>query len=299
MVSMEFRQIELFLAVADELHFGRAALRLGMAQPPLSQQIMRLETSLGVRLFDRTSRIVTLTPAGDQLIKDGRDLLQRRSDALSRVQRAECGEIGVLKIGFAASSALGLLPDIISRFREAYPRIELRVREGSVHDHAQALLHGSLDLAIVRGPFRHHGLIVELLVSEPILAVLNADRPGVLSGRVRLRDLAEEPFLMFQRAAAPALYDALTGMCRDAGFTPNISQSPDSWPSIAALVSAGLGVALAPASAALLLPPGAVACGITDVEAQSELVLMQRSGGRSPAAEHFRSIAIRSNLQLS
>lgn len=292
---MDFRQIELFLAVADELHFGRAALRLGMAQPPLSQQIMRLEKSLGVRLFERTSRSVALTSAGHQLVKNGRDLLERRGEARSSVQRAASGEIGCLSIGFAASSALGLLPDLISRFSGAYPLVELQVREGSVQNHAQALLEGRLDLAIVRGPFRHESLVIHTLLSEPIVAVLKASSLGALTGQIRLRDLAEEPFLMFERSAAPGLHDALTGMCRNAGFTPSIRQSADSWPSIAALVSAGLGVALAPASAALLLPLGAVACRVMDVAAQSELVLMRRRSGGSEAAGHFMSMALASS----
>lgn len=302
MVLMEFRQIELFLAVADELHFGRAATRLGMAQPPLSQQIMRLERALDVRLFNRTSRSVTLTPAGQQLVLDGRALLEHRGDARSNVRRAAAGEIGALEIGFAASSALGLLPDLIARFREAYPLIALKVREGTVQAHSQALLEGRLDLAIVRGPYRHEGLAIDPLLSEPIVAVVSArrlgDQPpeprrlGDQPPEIRLRDLAEEAFLMFQRSAAPELHDALMSMCRNAGFTPAIHQAADSWPSIAALVSAGLGVALAPASAALLLPPGAVACRIMDVAGQSDLVLMLKRSDRSTAASNFRSIAL-------
>ena len=292
MVSMEFRQIELFLAVADELHFVRAATRLGMAQPPLSQQIMRLERALDVRLFNRTSRSVTLTPAGQQLVLDGRALLEHRGDARSNVRRAAAGEIGALEIGFAASSALGLLPDLISRFREAYPLIALKVREGTVQAHSQALLEGRLDLAIVRGPYRHEGLAIDHLLSEPIVAVVSARRLGDRPPEIRLRDLAEEPFLMFQRSAAPELHDALMSMCRNAGFTPAVHQAADSWPSIAALVSAGLGVALAPASAALLLPPGAVACRIMDVAGQSDLVLMLKRSDRSTAASNFRSIAL-------
>lgn len=289
---MELRQIELFLAVAEELHFGRAATRLGMAQPPLSQQIKRLEHSLGVRLFERTSRRVELTSAGLQLVKDGRLLLESRADARSNVRRAAAGEMGPLELGFAASSALGLLPDLISRFREAYPLVELRVREGTVQGHARALREGQLDLAIVRGPFRHDDLVIDRLVSEPIIAVLSARQLGDRPPEICLRDLSDQPFLMFQRTAAPELYDALTGMCTRAGFAPLIRQFADNWPSIVSLVSGGLGVALAPASAALLLPPSAVACRITDVTAHSDLVLMLKRGVHSAAAAHFRSLAL-------
>lgn len=289
---IEFRQIELFVCVAEELHFGRAAVRLGMAQPPLSQQILKLERTLDTKLFTRTSRKVTLTAAGQQLLSDGRQLLARRQEACLNINRAAAGVTGTLRVGFAASSALGLLPKLVSRFRADYPDVQLHLSEGSVQGHAQALLNGDLDLALVRGPFDHLGLSSETILKEPVVAVLQSQSVFLnKSPTVALAELADQPFLLFPRTAAPDFYDMLLRMCREAGFAPKIVQAAESWPSIAALVSAGMGVALAPQSAGLLLPPGTAVCPISDVSGSSELVIAVRTGVSTPAADHFKRAA--------
>jgi len=147
---MEFRQLQLFIAVAEELHFGRAAARVGMAQPPFSQQIRRLEADLGVSLLTRTSRRVALTTVGAQVLEGARELLSRRADLRAAVRRAAQGEIGVLRLGFGASSAFGLLPNIVRCFRADFPHVTLQIEDREGLDMGLALEIGDLDLAVDR-----------------------------------------------------------------------------------------------------------------------------------------------------
>lgn len=172
---MDFHQLRLFVAVAEELHFGRAAARVGMAQPPFSQQIRRLEQQLGVRLLERTSRRVSLTPGGMHLLGEARDLLARRERIADGTRRAG-DEVGVaLRLGFAASSALGLLPGIVRGLRAASPGISLHLDDRGDIDVAAALRTGDLDVAIVRGPFAATGVTTEIALREPFVAVVPFD----------------------------------------------------------------------------------------------------------------------------
>jgi DNA-binding transcriptional LysR family regulator len=285
--------LECFLAVADELHFGRAAGRLGMAQPPLSQQILRLEQALDVRLFNRTSRMVSLTPAGEQLVINGRELLALRHLSCVNARRAALGEVGHLNIGFGPSTAFGLLPGLISRYRAAYPDVELQVMEGNRETHTQALLDGRLDVAFIRGPCRDPKLTVDRVLIEPIVAVLSSEHPlaSEHAEEVSLRSLESETLLIFERYLAPELYDSMVGMCSAAGLNPKLNYAANTWPSISALVTAGFGFALAPASAALLLPQGAVARRVTDASGECELLIVSLRQ-RSAAADNFMKLCL-------
>jgi DNA-binding transcriptional LysR family regulator len=287
---MEFRQLHLFIAVAEELHFGRAAARVGMAQPPFSQQIRRLEAELGVELLTRTSRRVALTGAGARLLHDARDLFARRAAAVSTVRQTAEGRLGSLRIGFAASAASGLLPEILRRYGAAWPGVDLHLVEREVAEAAAALLAGELDVALMRGPFQHPGLAAEVVLREPFMLVLAGTHPRAGEDRIALSSLAGEPFILFPRSAAPGLYDTITSMCVGAGFSPDVRQIAASWPSIAALVGSGLGLSIAPRSAAALHPREVVLRELTDANGHAELALAWPEGPLSPTVEAFLGI---------
>jgi DNA-binding transcriptional LysR family regulator len=287
---MEFRQLHLFVAVAEELHFGRAATRVGMAQPPFSQQIRRLEAELGVELLTRTSRRVALTGAGARLLQDARDLFARRAAAVIAVRQTAEGRLGSLRIGFAASAASGLLPEILRRYGAAWPGVELHLVEREVTEAAAALLAGELDVALMRGPFQHPGLGADVVLREPFMLVLAKTHPRAGEDRIALSSLAGEPFILFPRGAAPGLYDTITSMCVGAGFSPDVRQIAASWPSIAALVGSGLGVSIAPRSAAALHPREVVLRELTGANGHAELALAWPDGPPSPTIRAFQGV---------
>lgn len=289
---MEFRQLQLFVAVAEELHFGRAAVRVGMAQPPLSQQIRRLEAELGVELLSRTSRRVALTPAGAQVLDGARELLARRADLVASVRRAARGETGVLRLGFVPSSAFGILPEMVRRFRAELPGVILQIDDREGLDMGLALAAGDLDLAVVRAPFRHPAVICETLLREPFMLALPRSHPLAECDPVALRTLADQPFVLFPRPSAPGLHDAITSMCVAADFSPNIVQEATSWSSVVTLVEAGIGVTIAPASAAALCPSGVVFRAMDGAAGEAEVALARPKRPLSPAAERFRAIAL-------
>jgi DNA-binding transcriptional LysR family regulator len=254
--ALSFRALRAFVAVAEELHFGRAAERLGVAQPGLSQQVQRMERLLGTALFLRQGRHVTLTAAGTALLQHARPLLAQGERLAAHVARAARGEVGTLRVGFAATAAYDILPGIARRLRQRAPGIQLEV-DGSPPGLAQEMVAaGGLDALVARGPVREAGLQAVTLDREPLCAVVSRNHPRARQRTITAGALAGEPFALFPRHTAPALYDAITGMCRDAGFVAHVAHEATDWPAVASLVAAGLGVTLAPESVRLLPHPG-------------------------------------------
>lgn len=246
--KIELRHLRYFAAVAEELHFGRAAERLGIAQPPLSQQIKSLEELVGYPLFERRPQ-VRLTPAGEALLEVALRTLAQVEEGLDSTRRAGRGEAGKITVGFAASILTTALPEILRTYRERFPGVELRLRELSSAAQAAALSDGGIDVGFVREAVEYgEGLICEPILREEFVAVLPPAH--VLAGRAELPlgELAGEPFVHFPRAVAPALYDQIGDACRRAGFRPRVVQEAQEWLTILGLVEAGLGVSLVPDS---------------------------------------------------
>ncbi|MFF7989641.1 LysR family transcriptional regulator [Kitasatospora xanthocidica] len=242
-------QLYAFVVLAEELHFGHAAARLGVAQPPLSQQIRRLEDKVGHPLFRRDPGGVALTPAGRELLPAARRALTDLADALAAARAVGSGEAGRLRIGFSASLALTVLPGVLDTFRRRSPAVRLDVREMTSAPQVAALLERTIDVGLLREPPADEPrLRFRTVLTEPFVAVLPAHHP--LAGRrtVRLERLADEPFVLLPREDGPQLYDRITGLCAGAGFTPAIGQHAVEWQTVCALVGAGLGVSLAPES---------------------------------------------------
>jgi DNA-binding transcriptional LysR family regulator len=252
---VELRHLRYFGTVADELHFGRAAERLGISQPPLSTQIRKLEEMLGVRLFDRTSRSVALTDAGE-VLRDTLDrVFQALEGALDATLRAAEGETGRVAVAFASSVMFRTLPAWIRAFRDRYPDIELELRELPTGLQLAALQSGELDVGFVREPPPTPGVAFETVMREPLVVAVSRAHP--LANRIpegeglsedRLTDLADEPFVLFPESLAPGLHAQVMGLCREAGFEPRVVQASRELYTTVSLVEAGVGITVVPES---------------------------------------------------
>jgi DNA-binding transcriptional LysR family regulator len=255
---MELRHLRYFLAVAEELHFSRAAARLRIAQPPLSQQIRQLEQELGVALFQRTNRRVEITPAGRAFMDEVRRVFAQTERAVTTARRAGRGEIGHLAIGFVPSADLDILPRVLRVWSTRFPAVEISLHPLPPSAQTEALRDGRIQIGFVRLPVEDGGLIVETIQREPLLAVLPAGHRLARRATVRLSELRHDPIVMFPRHTAPGYYDFLVGACRRAGFTPQVFNEPGSVQTNLGLVSARMGVSLMPASIRNLRRAGVV-----------------------------------------
>ena len=256
--EIELRHLRYFLAVAETLHFSKAAERLGIAQPPLSYQIKQLEQVIGHRLFDRTTRGVKLTQAGQLLADRARGTVEKIQDDLDQVRRLGRGEEGTLTVGFSGSVMFTGLPSAIEIYRRRYPKVELRLREMSTHAQILALLDGTLDLAFMRDGDPTEGVRMTTWLKEPYVAVLPKGHRLARKRFLRVADLRNEPFILFARRMGPLAFDRTMACCEKSGFRPNIVQDAPQWPTLVRLVAAGLGVSLAPACVANVTIDGAV-----------------------------------------
>jgi DNA-binding transcriptional LysR family regulator len=290
--QIELRHLRYFLAVADTLHFSRAARRLGMAQPPLSQQIKRLEQLLGHALFERTTRGVKLTPAGQLLARRARSTMEKVDEDLAQVRRLGRGEEGTLTVGFSGSVMFTELPAAIQSFRNRYPKVELRLRELVTSAQIAALLNGQIDLAFLRDGDPTEGIRITPLLKEKYVAVLPEAHPLARRITLSVKALEGEPFVMFARRMGPLAYDRTIACCERGGFRPNIVQDAPQWLTLVRLVSAGLGVSLAPACVARVAVPGVV---YREVKAacRTSIDLGVKLGAEGVLARNFIEIANR------
>jgi DNA-binding transcriptional LysR family regulator len=294
-VNIELRHLRYFIAVAEELHFSRAAERLGMSQPPLSQQIRDLEGTLGVRLLRRTNRRVELTDAGRVYLEAARDIVARVDDAGDRARRAERGEIGELHVAFTRSTPLSeVFPRAIRAFREAYPAVRLVLLERNTLQQVECLLDGRQQVGLVRGTQLPPTLVTHKLVDDPLVAVLRADHPLARRKRaLRMEELAEENFIVFVRAAGTGIHDQLIAMCRNAGFVPRIAQEAGESSTMIGLVAAGMGVAVLPSSLRQVQVQGVAYVAIDSPDAASALYLAHRRDDPSPLVKAFRKLMLK------
>jgi DNA-binding transcriptional LysR family regulator len=249
LTAMELRQLRYFLAVARELHFGRAAERLGMAQPPLSQQIRKLERTLGVALFWRSKRHVELSEAGRVLQAEAERLLMQAERAALATQRAGRGEAGNLRIGYTSTCAFTpVVLDVLRRYQAAHAGVVLGLAEMHTTEQLRAVLDGRIDAAFIRSPLSdpQRQYTVLTLLQEPLVVALPASHPRAAAAAIALADLRAEPFVLFPRAVGTGLFNDILAACRAAGFDPNIVQEAPQFTSIIGLVSAGLGLSLVP-----------------------------------------------------
>ncbi|MBH9298065.1 LysR family transcriptional regulator [Pseudomonas aeruginosa] len=298
---MELRHLRYFIAVAEELHFGRAAERLGISQPPLSQQIQALEEEIGARLFERTNRRVELTDAGRLFLDESRQVLAQVDKAVLLARRAHLGELGELKIGFTSSAPFtSTIPSSIHAFRKAYPDVHLDLQEMSSRQVLKALLEESLQVGVIRPLALPDAVHWVELFREPLVAVLRADHPLAAGSEdgLAIAALAEEPFVFFPRSYGTGLYDQVIALTRPAGFSPRIAQEASEAMTIIGRVSAGLGVSILPASFRRTRVDGVVYRTLSDPEATTAVWLVRRQNEGSPLALSFIDLVTREAASL-
>ncbi|WP_320778076.1 LysR substrate-binding domain-containing protein [Streptomyces sp. CRN 30] len=282
-----FAQLTSFVAVAEELHFTRAAERLNMTQPPLSRQIQLLENELRVHLLDRTNRTVRLTPAGRAFLVEARRILRQSEHATLAVRRVSSGESGAIALGFTAASAYSALGGLLDTARAALPDVEILLRELVSRDQLKALGEGSLDLGLIRPSATGADLTSRTAVREGLLAALPARHPlAAAVGPMRIEDLAGEDFLMYSPIEARYFHELLVSIFRAAQVRPVITQYLSQVHSILALVEGGLGIALVPESAARMRYGGIVFRPVALADPHPvELNLVWRRNNDNPALE--------------
>ena len=277
---IELRPLRQFAAVAEELHFGRAALRLHMTQPPLTQAIQALERTLGAPLFVRNQRSVALSAAGAALLPEVRRLLAAADDLPRQAQAAAAGWSGRLRLAFVSSIAYGPLPGWLRSFSNLQPELQLDLREATLDVQLAAFAAGEIDAGFVlHAPgAAPPGLTAWRALTEPLVMALPAGHPLAARRVLDFATVAGEPLVIFPRVIAPSLFDAVLGFYRARGFTPRIAQEAIQMQTIVNLVSAGIGVAWVPASLMQLQRPGVVYRPLKGAPLHCETSLVWREG---------------------
>jgi DNA-binding transcriptional LysR family regulator len=289
--ELDLRQLYAFAVVAEELHFGRAALRLGISQPPLSQQIKRLETFIGHTLLDRDTRAVHLTEAGATLMNVAQKLLEDAALGLAKTRQAGEGEAGILNLGFTATTAIQILPLLLGRLRKKLPTIHINLIELLPDALSEALDSGRIDAAIAREMITDSRFEFLPLARERYVAVLpSSHRYATSKGRLKLQNLAFENFVLFRRDRTSRNSDQIIDMCHAAGFSPRVQQEAPGWQTAVSFVGSGLGVSVLPACVRSFMLPQVTYKDI-DTNITSTISLMRRAGNPSRLVENFLKIA--------
>lgn len=286
---MELRHLRYFLAVAEELHFGRAAKRVHISQPPLSQQIQQLEKEIGFQLFKRTRKSVQLTDAGKVFQKEVYSVFECLEKGTLKARLASRGEAGWLSVGFIGSSTYVILPAIIREFREKYPEVELVLQEIQSSDQNQALREGRIHVSFARFPKPESGLIFETIYKEHLVAALPSSFPLTGKKILKLSDIAPEPFILFPHQPS-AHADYTLQVFSNLGLTPNIIQTVEEMHTALGLVAAGLGVTLVPSSMQKTRREGIVYLKLENPEPVLEMKMGYRKDEESPVLSRFIEI---------
>jgi DNA-binding transcriptional LysR family regulator len=285
---MEFRQLRYFLAVAEHLHFTVAAERLGIAQPPLSQQIIKLEREIGTKLFIRHPRRVELTEAGEVFRENAKRILSHVDYALTQVKMAARGESGHLSIGFAGSTVFHpCVARVMRQFRQSYPGVLIKTEESNSTALLEKVADAQVDCALVRLPLNCRDLITASLVEEEMVAVLPT---GHRLGRLRSIDLAQlesDPFILFPRPIGPDLYDSIISACRTEGFSPQVEMEFPQISSTVNMVAAGFGVTLIPASIRQIHATGVTYQKLKNKALRTTIALVLRPREKSVTVQNF------------
>jgi DNA-binding transcriptional LysR family regulator len=287
---IELRHLRYFIAVAEELHFGRAAERLHIAQPPLSQQIRQLETELGFQLFHRTKRSVKLTEAGQIFFIESQRLFRQLDQAIAIGRQTSRGEVGQLVIGFVSSTAYNVLPDILRTFRATVPTVKLELHELTTDQQLQWLRENRLDIGLLRPPVEDSAFQLATIFQEPLVVALPEAHPLAAATEISPQDLTPESFIIFPRTLAPGLYDQIISLCQQAGFSPTVVQEAIQMQTIISLVAAEMGVAIVPLSLQNLQRTGVIYKRFNQETPQAAIALIYKKDDITPTVQKFLDI---------
>jgi DNA-binding transcriptional LysR family regulator len=281
---MELRHLRYFVAVAEELHFSRAAERVGIAQPPFSRQIKTLEEEIGAPLLWRSKRRVELTEAGKVFLLDARGILARAEHAAHTARRAARGEIGRLTVGFVSSAFYGEFTSIFHLMRARHPDVALALQDLTSEEQVQAMKEHKLDVGLLRPPVPGaESLSSEIVFREPFVVALPRNHKQARQKSIDIKDLAQESFLMVPRSLGPGFYDQIIRYCAQSGFAPKVALETTSTQTIVSLIAGGMGVSLVPHSLQSLRRAGVVYRPLKAPAPATELAVMWRPDDSSPA----------------
>lgn len=284
---MELRHLRYFSVLADELHFGRAAQRLAISQPPLSVAIRQLEESIGARLFERNSKEVRLTAAGAALRESARQLLRRSEEIVREARDVASGSAGHLRIGFVGAMLYRGLPQALRAFRRRHAGVRISLTEMNSAEQMAELLHDRLDLGFVHTHRMPQGLQQRLLLTEPFVCCLPARHALARRRVVALADLQGQPFILFARSASPDYHERILSICGGAGYQPEVRHEVRHWLAVVSLVAQDMGVALVPEALRRSALKGAVFRPLQEAVAQSEAYGVWRSAPRNLLVERL------------
>ncbi|CAN5754541.1 LysR family transcriptional regulator [soil metagenome] len=293
---INLRRLAYFVAVAEDLHFGRAAARLGIAQPPLSQQIRKLEAELEAQLFDRSRRKVALTNAGTALLPEARRLLSLADQVTAIPRDIQKGRAGLLRLGFTGSAGYRLIPTLLRHSREHLPDVSFELNELPTADQLARIEDGTLDLGLVRPPVLHGSMRTAFVWTEPFVAVLPAGHRFAEQDEIDPARLRDEPFVMFPRERGPGLFETITRLCETHGFAPRVTQEAVQMPTIVGLVAAGLGVSIVPASVRDFRLRGVKYLPLTETSVQSTVALVWNPELASALRDRWIEVAARHTI---
>lgn len=288
---MELRHLRYFVAVAEELHFGRAALRLSIVQPSLSQQIQQLEAELGFPLLRRTKRSVELTDAGRAFLTAARHVLAEVQEAKRVALQAYRGEVGRLVVGYISSSTYDLLPLILRAYRERFPHIEVALRELTTQEQVRALEEERIQVGLLRLPISTAMIRFDVVGREPIVCVLPEKHPLAMYERIQVAMLADEPFVLQPPQRGSGYYIQLMRLCLASGFSPNVIQEVNEMHTIVSLVAAGMGVSLVPLSTQNIRSQGVVYRELEGSTLITEMAVAWMSNVHSAIIQNFLEVA--------
>lgn len=287
---MELHQLRCFVAVAEELHFGRAAIRMHMTQPPLSRQVQLLERGLGIQLLERNNRSVKLTAAGQGFLRDARHILAFSDQAADGARRLARGEAGSLTLGFTAVSAYQMIPQLLARAAQDLPGLQFTLKEMVSSAQLEALAAHRIDVGFVRQVNDHATLDAQLISREPLLVAVPDNHPLARQPAIAVRDLDQQAFVMYAADEGRYFYDCIAGLFAMTGITPRYVYHLGQTHTVVSMVKAGLGVAIVPASAMQLHSDKLVFRPLKDAKLHAELYMVSRQDNDNPALPAFKGL---------
>lgn len=288
---MEFRQLKYFITLAEELHFGRAAERLHLSQPALSKQIQALEDDLEIQLFERTKHQVKLTSAGKYLLETAHRVLHDTEQGIQVAKKLTKGEIGLLRIGVTTPALYSIVPELLRKYRNRFPTVELALTGMSTEDQVEALRNRQIDVGFLSPPIREKTLALQVVYEEPYLVALPKSHPLANQEYVSLASLADEPIIFYPRSKGPSLHAQFVRLCGQAGFVPNIVQEVEMPHIRIGLVAAELGVTFIASSIQSLTMAGVIYKTLVDDFLKLQIALAWRQEEQFPGIREFISLA--------